>query len=226
MAKKPPITTKRLAINKTNSKMVIVTAVAAFVTVFCVVASHSLLGEVNYQNRVTGAKQKALTQLKSDATAESSLVSSYKSFVGKPTNIIGGSSTGGGNNAGDNGVIILDALPSQYDFPGLTSSLEKVFSSLNVTVSSISGTDDEVAQLSNTASATPQPVSIPFSFTITNANYASIQNLLTTLQSSIRPIQIDTMTLSGGASNMQLTVNAHTFYQPAKNFKVTTEVVK
>ena len=67
---------------------------------------------------------------------------------------------------------------------------------------------------------------MPFSFTVSNANYTSVSQLITKLQQSTRPIQIDSFDLTGGSSNMTLTVNAHTYYQPAKSVSITKKVIK
>lgn len=223
---KTEISTKRVAISKANAQMVAIVAVAAFVTVFCLVASKAVFGTNQYQSRVVKAKEKARNQLESNIASFSDLQKSYEAFTSTSTNVIGGTSQGTGDNDGDNSKIILDALPSTYDFPALTSSLEKIFRDQNLNVSSITGTDDQVAQQSNLSSPTPQPVEIPFSFTISNANYQSVTQLMSTLQKSIRPIQIDSLDVSGGAKNMTVTVKGHTYYQPAKSLKAQTKVIK
>ena len=226
MAAKPSIIPKRLAINKANTQMVAIVAVASFVAVFCLVASKAVLSQYQYQGRVTSAKQKALVQLQKNITAFSSLSSSYNSFDGQSTNVIGGSTTGTANNSGANSQIILDALPANYDFPALTSSLEKILTNGSFTITSITGTDDQLNQQSNTSSAAPKPTPIPFTFAVGSANYTSVQNLMNTLQQSIRPIPIDTLELSGGVNNMSLSITAHTYYQPATNLTISKQVVK
>lgn len=220
------ISTKRLAISKANTQIVAIVGAASFITVFCLVAAHAVWNQNQYQSRVTAADTKAHKQLVANISAYNNLQNAYQAFNNSPTNAIGGSSTGTGQNDGDNTNLILDALPSSYDFPALTSSIEKILNNGNFTVSAISGVDDQVNQQGNNLSSNPQPVPMPFSFTVTNANYNSIQQLITTLQQSIRPIQIDSMTLSGATNNMQLTVNAHTYYQPGKSLGITKETVK
>ena len=223
---RPQISTKRLAISKANTQMVLVIAVAAFVTVFSLVASKTVLSQNAYQSRVVKAKETAHQQLTKNITAAKILVNSYHDFVSTDTNSIGGLTKGTGDKDGDNGKIVLDALPSSYDFPALASSLEKILTGQNLKVGSITGVDDQVNQEANISSPDPKEVPMPFSFTVTNANYASIQQLITTLESSIRPIQIDTIALSGASSSMEVTITAHTYYQPAKNLQITKEVVK
>jgi hypothetical protein len=206
--------------------MVAVVAVASFITVFCLVASKAVFSQNRYQAKVISAKEKAHKQLQDNLKAYNSLSNSYKIFNSKNPNIIGGTIDGTGSNDGTNSTIVLDALPSTYDFPALTSSLEKILSDRGLKVSSITGTDDQVNQQANASSPTPQPVPMPFSFTVSNASYDSIKDLTDALQRSIRPIQIDTMNLSGSSSDITASFTAHTFYQPAKSLNVTTKVIK
>ena len=220
------LSTKRIAINKANTQMVVIAGVASFVTIFCLFASKAVWSQYSYQARVTKAESIANNQLKKNISTYANLANSYQAFVSQPTNVIGGSSSGSGNNDGNNATIILDSLPSSYDFPALASSLEKILTGNNYTVTNITGTDNQIAQQSNSSSPNPQPVSMPFSFTVSNATYASVQQLMVTLEESIRPIQVDSLTLSGASKNMTLTVNAHTYYQPGKNLGIKTEVVK
>jgi hypothetical protein len=223
---KAPVLTKRLAISKANTQMVIVVAVASFVTVFCLVATKAVWSQYQYQVKVTGKKQTALKQLQQNVTAFNNLSASYRHFDSQSPNIIGGTKDGTDNNDGSNSQIILDALPPTYDFPALTSTLEKILTNGSFTITSITGVDDQLNQQSNTSSTTPKPAPMPFSFTVNNANYGSVQNLMGTLERSIRPIQVDTIELSGGVNNMSLTVGAHTYYQPATNLNITKQVVK
>jgi hypothetical protein len=223
---KPEISTKRLAISKANAQMVAVVGVASFVTVFCLVASQAVWGQTRYQARVTAKAETANQQLKKNIQAFNSLVSSYNKFDSSSTNIIGGTNNGSGDNDGDNAKIILDALPSTYDFPALTSSVEKVLTANNFHIGSITGIDDQVNQQANISSPTPQSVGMPFTFSVEDANYTSVQQLISKLQQSIRPIQIDSIDLTGGANNMTLTVDAHTYYQPSKSLNIAKQVVK
>jgi hypothetical protein len=179
-----------------------------------------------YQGRVISAKEKAHKQLEQNISTFSDLQTSYKAFDGASTNVIGGNAAGTGDNDGPNSKIILDALPPTYDFPALTSSVEKILTDNGLKVSSITGTDDQLSQQGNISSPNPQPVSMPFSFTVSNANYASIGQLLDKLQNSIRPISIDTIDISGGQNNMTATISAHTYFQPIKTVGITKKVVK
>lgn len=226
MANAPQISTKRLAISKANAQMVIIVGFAAFISVFCLVASKSVFSQNRYQAKVISAKEKAHKQLQTNIQTYGKLASAYNAFNDASTNVIGGNANGSGDNDGTNSKIILDALPSNYDFPALTSSLEKVLTDSNLKVTDITGTDDQLNQQSNSSSPDPKPVTIPFSFTVSNASYASINQLVTKLQQSIRPIKVNSMDLSGSLNDMTVTVNGETYYQPSKTVNITKQVVK
>ena len=222
----PESSTKRLAISKASMQMVIVLSIASFITIFGLVAANYLNGLMGYQSRVIVADNSADSTLQKDVSAESKLINSYKRFVNQPTNVIGGSASknGGGNN-GNNATIILDALPSSYDFPALTTSISKLLQSENLSISSIGGTDAS-ASVSNSASSNPQAVSMPFSFAVDNANYTTVQSLFTELERSIRPISIDSINITGADSSMTVTVSAHTYFQPPKKFVIGSETIQ
>lgn len=223
MAKDNP-STKRIQINKANTRMVGAIAGASVIVIFSLVASRALMSQRAYQSRVISEKTKAVNQLKDNVKSVQNLATSYSAFVGTSSNVLGGNPSGTGDKDGDNARIILDALPSKYDFPALATSLEKILTSNSYKVNSITGTDDELQQ-QNTSSPSPAPVEIPFQISITGA-YASMKDLITTLEKSIRPIQIQTLQLSGSDSNMQVSISAKTFYQPEKNLTITTKEIK
>lgn len=225
MAIKLPLSQKHLQVDKANARMLLAVAGASFITVFSLIAGKALLGQSAYQNRVISGKSNAEKQLKANANAVNQLVSSYQTFVSAKTNIIGGLSAGTGEKDGDNAKIILDALPSKYDFPALTTSLEKLLNDKNFKIEGISGTDDEIAQADNGASANPQPLEIPFQVTI-SGNYTSVQNLIAIFEHSIRPITIKSLSITGDENNMRIGISAKTYYQPEKSLKITKKVVK
>lgn len=222
---RPEISTKRIAINKSNAQVVIVVAVAAFISIFCLVATKAVISQSTYLKHVITEKDKAHHQLEKNLDAFNDLVASYQAFDKTSTNVIGGTNGGTGDNDGSNSKIVLDALPSSYDFPSLTSSLEKLFNDRHLNVSGISGTDDQIAQQTNVAGPSPTAINIPFAFSINNANYTAVQQMTQALQQSIRPIQIDTIDITGGASDMKVSVTAHTFYQPGKTVNISSKEI-
>lgn len=203
--------------------MVVAVAVSAFIVVFSLVASHALWTTMKHQSKVISEKEKARDQLIANIETVDELVVSYKAFTGSSENVIGGNPAGNGDKDGDNAKIVLDALPSKYDFPALTTSLEKIIKTNNNTIVSIGGTDDEVAQSSE--QVIRQPIDVPFEMSA-SGSYQSIQELLVLLQRSVRPIQVQSMELSGTNSDLELSVAAKTFYQPERTLKIQTKVVR
>ena len=214
---------KRLQIDKANVAMVAVVAVACFLTIFSLVASHAVWNQLSYQSKVIKQKTKARDTLQSNLKARDQLVTQYAAFENTTTNVLGGSATGTGQNDGDNAKIILDALPSKYDFPAVATSLEKLMTSNSLTINSIAGSDDEVAQAGSTAT-TPQPVPMPFQISF-SGNTDQTAALFATLQNSIRPIQVQTLTIAGSDASITTNVTAQTYYQPEKNLNIKSEVV-
>lgn len=217
---------KRLKINNANSVMVIAVAISSFIIVFSLVASNALLNQRSYQTRVITKKEEARDQLKKNVTASEPLIIAYKAFIGSTENVIGGNPLGKSDKDGDNAKIILDALPSKYDFPALATSLEKLLTQRGVKIDSITGTDDELAQGSQGSSSQPLPIDMPFEVSITG-DYRHVQSIIGLFGKSIRPIQINGLDFSvDDSGGLQLTVKAKTYYQPAKDLSLKTEVVK
>lgn len=215
---------KRVQIDKSQSLMLVSAAIAAFVFSFAVVGGKNLVGQIAYQNKVISAKKAAVNQLRTNVQSTANLKSAFQAFVTTPQNVLGGNPLGSGPQDGDNARIVLDALPSKYDFPALTTSLEKIMTSQGMQIESITGNDDEVAQ-TNQAGPAPQPIIIPFTASA-SGNYTAVQSLTDAFGKSIRPFQIQKLELSGGQDKMNIKVDAQTYYQPAKNFDMKTKVVK
>jgi hypothetical protein len=141
--------TKRLQINKASATMVLPLTIASFITVFSLVATRALLSQRSYQSRVISEKEKAKKQLKENIVEVEKLRAQYKGFADAPTNVLGGDPRGAGEKDGDNARIVLDALPSKYDFPALATSLEKLLTNGGYKIESIAGSDDELNQQTN-----------------------------------------------------------------------------
>jgi hypothetical protein len=215
---------KRELIDKANSSMVAVVAVSAFLIVFSLIASKALWSQRSYQSKVISKKEEAVKQLESNKEAVEKLKVSYATFINTPDNIIGGNPNGTGDRDGNNSKIILDALPSKYDFPAFITSIKKLLATKNLELKSITGTDDEVAQ--NTAKS-KGAIEIPFEFTSEVNGFAQAKDLLIATEQSIRPIKIKKATLTGkDGQNLTVGVTAVSNYQGAKGLTITKEVVK
>ncbi len=216
------ISIKHFEINKANNRLAITVAVAVIISVFCLVSAKSLLNQSAYQRRVLAAKQTAANQLKTNVAAAQQLLVQYQVFENNTPNIIGGqggSNPGNGPSDGDNARIVLDALPSQYDFPALISSLEKILGNEGVSVQGINGTDAGQPVAVSSSSGNIQPEPITFSVDATTS-YSNSKKMIQDFERSIRPMSITNLQLSGTQDSMHITINATTYYQPSKTFSV------
>jgi hypothetical protein len=224
---------KHVQINKANNTMLAIAAAAAVVTVFSLLSAKALLSQSSYQHRVLKEKNKAVKQLQENVDAAKALKTQFDIFEAGNPNIIGGL---GGVNAGftgpsdgDNARIVLDALPGQYDFPALTSSIEKIVNNDKVAVQGFSGTDAAPTPTDDGSSTSdPQtPVASPMAFTLTvTTDYSTSMNLIKDFERSIRPFDITNLTLSGSSSNMNVSIQANTYYQPAMSLQIGHKEVK
>lgn len=215
---------KQIQIDKANASIVIIVSLASIVTAFSLVAVKTLLSQQAYQSRVISLQEDALKVAKADVVAVDSLKATYKAFDSADSNIIGGSSLGTGAQDGSNSKIILDSLPSQYDFPAMISSLEKLINDRGLKITSLSGVDD-ATQADAASSTSPVPVEMPFQLSVTGS-YQAIQDLVDAMERTVRPISLLNLQISGTNTETTLMVSAKTYYQPAKNLNVTTKVVK
>lgn len=248
------VSTKKIAIDKAYATVVVAVAIAAFIVVFSIVASKALLDQRAYQSKVIGIKKTALQTLENNLIAADQLAISYSEFTGATTNVLGGNPQGDADKDGDNARIVLDALPSKYDFPALTSSIDKLLSGNGFPPSSITGTDNETlysnggdpaaveavstapAEASdNPFSGGSQPaeqggvsvgaIEMPFSVEV-EANGKKGKTLLNLFERSIRPINILTLEIKGNENKLEFNINAVTYFQPEREVNVRTEIVQ
>ena len=245
MAKGLRVSTKRLQIDKANSTIVIAVGIAAFAVAFSLVAARSLIARQSYQNKVIAAQEKARDQLQANIDAVDDLKVKYAEFVNRQENIIKGNSKGDAERDGDNARIIVDALPSKYDFPALASSLEKILVDRNYTIQTISGVDDEAMQNGGqptaeglgatdpnaAVSVQAQPsvagaVEMPFEIGA-EGSYTSMIDLLNVFRNSIRPLYVQTLTFAAGdGDKVQVNIQGKSYYQPERTLKITEEVIQ
>lgn len=212
---------KSIQIDKNLKTIIIAVGVASFSVFLAIFSLNTLLAQLSFQDRVISSQKVAFNNLVNDKNAVHRLIGSYTKFVNQPVNIIGGSTQNNNGNNGDNAKIVLDSLPSSYDYPALLSSIQNLLTSTGVTINNISGTDSPPA--SNTSSSgTSSPQAMSFSFSVT-APLSGIQLVYSDLEKSIRPFQIQTFELSGDQSNLTLQIAAQTYYQPSIIFNVTKE---
>lgn len=224
------ITSKRaIELDRDESSLLLIIAAATILTVFCLVSAKALISQTSYQRRVINARHAATAQIQANIQKANSLVTQYNDvFEGSnATNILGGKNTNSANAVppdGTNGRIVLDALPTTYDFPALLTSIQKVVTADGIGGPAIGGSDQS-STATNTPSAKPQPVKIDLSLS-GSATYTGVQSLIKDLERSIRPFDITKLTLSGNESSMVVSLHFSTYYQPAKSLTVNSMEIR
>ncbi len=207
-------------LDKDKSMIFIVVSVSAAVVVGSLVFSKNLWSQGAYNAKVASKKEVAYKQLQDNRDAVSELKTAYESFRNEDPNLIGGSRDGTDERDGDNAKIILDALPNNYDFPGLTSSIERLLN--GYAINGINGIDDSITQQTASSAAT---VEMPFTIDLTT-NYEGVKQLIDAFDRSIRPFQFTRLELRGTNDALQTNMQLKTFYQPEKGLDITEEEVQ
>lgn len=228
------ITTKSIKhaiIERNNSFIVGMVAAAVFVVIFCGFALNALVKQSLYQQRVIAQKQDALNILIDNKEQAEKLNNSYVTFATQQVNVLSGNASGDGALDGDNPKIVLDALPSEYDYPGLSSSIEKVLVDGGYSIESIGGRED--SSLASTSSSgqgissqeDAQPIAIPYPVVLSAAPQGA-EELLDTLQRSIRPIKIQSLEIAAEGNDLNISIDMVTYFQPETGLQVIEEVVE
>lgn len=207
---------KHSQIDKTNTTMFIVIGIASAVLSFSVVSCIYLYKRMSYQSRVIDRRTGIEKLLNKNKSELDKLVESYQSFDTAQESVIG--------TKDNNSKIVLDALPSKYDFPALATSIEKIMNLTGgISARNITGTDLEATA----AQSLPNPVPVEIPLTIGGAaSYENIQKLVNNLQLSIRPMRVTKVLFNGEQSKMNFTIYLTTYYMPAKNLEIQSEEVK
>jgi hypothetical protein len=212
---------KHEKVDRENTKIVSAVGVAAFIVVFGLFSVRALVSQSLYQGKVISEKEATLDQLEDNRASVDNLRNLYTAFVSESENVIGGSPDGDGPKDGDNAKIVLDALPGEFDYPGVASSLEKILTDGGYRIESIGGTEDASLAGSDSSAA----VDVPYPFSI-RASPKATENLLNTLESSIRPIYVDSLTIRSNEGGLRTSFGIRTFYQPGVDFSLGEKVVR
>jgi len=226
---KPKLNPKSVQLGKDQSRLLLTVVIGTFITIFCLVGAKSMAGKLFYQGRVISARHKSVQQMKNDIKNANTLAAQYKGvFIGNDSqNIIGGKNDANPYAVppnGDNGRIVVDALPVSYDFPALLTSLQKIMNNDSLGSQSIGGTDQSNSA-DNQASGTPKPVNIDLTVSAAGS-YANAERFIKDLERSIRPFDITSLSLSGNEASLVVNLNVTTYYQAAKTVNISDKVVR
>ena len=228
-SQKAGVSIKHGIVDKANTTMIAAGAGAVFVVIFCGFAVSALISQSSFQREVIGEKRKALDILEENKKEADALEASYVAFESEQINVLGGNREGDGPKDGDNAKLVLDALPSEYDYAALASSIEKILLDGGYQIQSIGGSED-ASQSTNSVddvvvSGSPEAQEIPYPFSIETSPEGTLR-LLEILESSIRPFYVDSLNLQGQGNNLSVRIDLKTFYQPATGLQISTKEVR
>jgi len=188
---------------------VIVAAVAISISLVVMKFLFDLWG---YNARVQSAQRESLTTLEENIEIYDNLVPWYQ-----------GLTQADGTPADPDPEIVNNALPEQYDFPALASSIEKLADSSGVNLLSLQGVDEEGSAPG--PSHQPEPYEIRFSAEV-GGSYEDIQVFMSTLDLSIRPFQVKEIELTGSDDDLTADILLVTFFQPEQNLNFPERTVQ
>src|SRR3989344_5561127 len=197
---------KKADMDKNQTRLIMTVGIATVITIFCLVSTKALLAQASYHRSELAAKRAVIKQLKSNIDTAATLQTQYQAFNSVNPNFIGGKNVTEPNASqpdGDNARLVLNALPSKYDFPALISSVSKILSGAGMASPGIA------------ARVNPTPVEITLSLNGVTT-YGGAQNLIRDLEGSIRPFNVTTLEFGGSSASISLSAGLSTYFQPAK----------
>lgn len=208
---------KRQQIEVAGRIMFVWIAIAAIAVSFCVATGQFLFNKWVHNNKVIIAKTTASDTLSKNIVNSESLKQNVDALVANQP--LASVKT---NPDDANTKSVLDALPTVFDSAALGTSLQQaILNRSGVAVENITVPQD-LAGGQATAS-TPQEMN--FSFVI-SGSYQQVQNAILDIERTIRPIKITSMNLTGSDTNLRASVEAVTYFQPAKSVTLGKEVIK
>lgn len=200
---------KRALIGKANSMIFIAAIVGSVSLSIAVVTGKILIDRHKYQTRIVAAKKTARDNLRYNVGQLDKL----------KTNLVALDQTA------NNSQVVLEALPSKYDFPAVGSSIELIAEKSGQDKSTLRFTGKDQGDTPAKSSTKPTPFPMLFTAGVKGPTN-KVNDFLKAMESSIRPIKFKTMTIKGDSGGVSLSVDAETYYQPSKDVSITTKEIK
>lgn len=214
---------KREQIQKANKTMFLWVVAASAAVAICLVLAQFLVRQMLFNQKIMSVK----------GETNSTLVANKETFKTIKTGInklISDSNLSSLKVAETDTAlqVVIDALPTSDDRAALATSLQQVvLSRSGVAIESISVTDQSatLAAAGSTTTVTDKPQEILFNVVLIG-NYEQISQAVTDMERSIRPFSVERMQIEGSGTQLRASINAKTFYLPAKTMKIKTEALK
>lgn len=217
MKKSLNISTKHIQMKKASSTVFISIAVASVLVSFCIVFLNILWNTSKYNTRVHDAQEMVRDTFENNLSAVPELQSSFKNLE------IGANLIADQPEDKTNSEVVLDALPSKFDYPALVSSIDNLAKTTAVKLASFQGVD--LGESAEQSSTDPAPVEIPVILEV-EGSYEAIKIFLKGVEDSIRPFEVTRIELTGTDDALRVLVNMNTYYQPAFNLNLETRIIE
>lgn len=222
MSEDKPLTglKKRQQITDTRKQVFYMVAIASAIVVIGIVASMKVFNAINYQLRINGALAETADIMHDNVSRVDKLISKVNTL--KTNKLL--SMTNLKDNDSTVFQIVIDSLPTEDDRVALSSSLQnKILFGTGATIEQINIDQDRLATSSSLdASSDPGfPIAkkIPFK-AVVKGGYEEVQQALKNIEKTIRPIQINKLTIEGSGENLTMTIDAVTYYSSNVDFKL------
>lgn len=180
-------------------------AVVTFVVVMIALfVGRGLIGQLSQNNQVLTKKRHADGQLADNLKAIAQLQTEY-------------------DQLGPKRDLILNALPTSADFPGIVSMMENLSLDAGVTLNSV--TPNDTGSASTQAGSASGPTEYKFGVSI-SGGYPSFRNFLKNVELSMRPLTISTMKINGNASELTVDLTLKTYFQGPYDLNLKTVPLK
>ena len=202
------LVSRREKILKAGSMMFVAVAVASVIVAVSVVSIRFLWATKSYNDRVIETKTAARDQLNQNSQNLQKLADQYGAL---------------NDSESTNTRTILHALPPAYDYAALASSVESLAQRAGVSFTGAIGQDNSASAVASAPTSTP--IEIPLTLQV-SGDYGSIKAFIENLEKSIRPISVVGVTYSGTNSSLRASIQATTYYQPARSLEPTRSTVQ
>lgn len=221
---------KRQQIANANQMMFIWVAAVSMVVGFAIVASIFLLQKAWFNERVLSEKSNTASTLVKNNEVIDDLKDEMRVLN---TNEALKSSMAAGETQPIQ--VVLDALPSDANSSAFGSSLQEKFlndsalrvEALNVDpVVGIESKEDTNVQDASAGQVGGNEISFHFSVSVASANASALKNLLKKLESSIRAIDLTTLSIETQGNRLVMMADGRAYYEPAKTVELKDKTVK
>jgi Tfp pilus assembly protein PilO len=198
---------KRRAITKASTTIMSILVLTSIVVSFSMVGLKFLWDLRAYHSRVTEEKEQVRDTLSTNIENIGLLKTSF--------NLLEQSKV--------DSKLVLDALPSKYDFPALATSVESLVTRSGLILSSFSGDDLEKEAVNRITD--PEPIEIPLNISV-EGPYKNLIKFVDILSKSIRPMQVNRIEIQGTDENIRADILLSSFYQPGVSLEVETRTIQ